>query len=192
MTLRSPSTKSPIWMPIHVAEHCVDTTRQSLAEHGALMRLYYSYWRSGSLRDDDEELARIVGASLREWKSVRKSVELFFEIENGVWQHAFLDAELEKATALIEQNKKRTAAAVRARSTRRIQDNQLHEERNVLRDDGGTRTVTSHQTATGAERDIVHDVEPTTTTRSAPAKDLMGFSFVAQEDQWVAPWEPDS
>ncbi len=39
--------KTPLWMPVYISEHVADTGRQSAAEHGAYMRLLYSYWRSG-------------------------------------------------------------------------------------------------------------------------------------------------
>ena len=111
--------KTPLWMPVYISEHVADTGRQSAAEHGAYMRLLYSYWRSGPPPNDDATLARIAGMSPSEWKSARPEVERHFSVNEMEWQHPALDAELESAYLLISANKGRTEAATMARAAKR-------------------------------------------------------------------------
>jgi uncharacterized protein YdaU (DUF1376 family) len=91
-------------MPLYIADYRLDTARLSAAEHGAYLLLIMEYWASGSLPDDDRQLARIACMTDREWKAAKPIVRGFFQ--DG-WKHHRIDAELAKA----EDKHKRRAAA---------------------------------------------------------------------------------
>ena len=62
------------------------------------------YWNSGKpLPDDDKILQRITGLHGNSWKSVRKILDKFFTINNGVWSHKRIDAELKKSTEIYDK-----------------------------------------------------------------------------------------
>jgi uncharacterized protein YdaU (DUF1376 family) len=74
-------------IPLFPDAHLAKTGHLTLAEQGALLRLYMHAWMSPacSLPNDDRRLARILGVTLREWKKLRDAVMAFWNLENGVW-----------------------------------------------------------------------------------------------------------
>ena len=100
------------WMPLYVADYLRDTRRLTAAEHGAYLLLIMEYWTSGTLPDDDRQLARIACMSAGEWKRARPNVEGFFY--DG-WKHKRIDAELARSA---EISSKRSASAKLKHSNR--------------------------------------------------------------------------
>jgi len=129
----TPLLPRPLWMPVWVAEHAADTARQSAAEHGAYMRLLYSYWRSGPPPDNDDTLARIAGMALAEWRKARLVIEPFFQVVAAQWTHPQLDAELDAAYSAIQKNKDRTAGATQAAAAKRRAEREASAIRNGVR-----------------------------------------------------------
>lgn len=82
------------WMPFYVADYRNKTAHLSTAEHGAYMLLIMHYWASGSLPDDDAQLARITVQPLPSWRKMKSSMQAFFY--DG-WKHHRIEEELEKA-----------------------------------------------------------------------------------------------
>lgn len=93
------------WMPLYVADYLRDTRKLTAAEHGAYLLLIMEYWTSGTLPDDDRQLARIASMSAGEWKRARPNIEGFF---HDGWSHKRLDAELARSA---EISSKRAASA---------------------------------------------------------------------------------
>ncbi len=125
----STSPPRPYRFSINLSDHVADTVHLSATEQGAYMRLLFSYWRSGPLRDDDKTLARITGMTEREWSNVRQLIKPFFDVQGGTWIHWRLDQEIEAAYKAINGNRDRTAAATAARKQQR--NDQRHDQRNV-------------------------------------------------------------
>jgi uncharacterized protein YdaU (DUF1376 family) len=91
-------TRANTWMPLYIGDYLADTMHLNTGEHGAYLLLIMSYWRSGTpLPDDDKSLAGICKATTRQWKEMKPALGAFFSVEDGVWRHKRIDAELEKA-----------------------------------------------------------------------------------------------
>lgn len=151
------------FMPLWIADYLADTTRLSTAQHGAYLLLLMSYWREGQpLPDDDEELAIICRAPIKEWKrDLRPKIERFFRIEDGKWHQKRADEELEKARTRLDAQRLRTQAATDARK-----------KRNGPQENNVTTNVTSHQnpnvTSTTSQLTThIEDNPPPPITRSA-------------------------
>lgn len=116
MSKRTPyAPKTPYKFTLNLTDHVADTVHLSAEEHGAYLRLLFSYWRSGPPPDDDRRLAIIVGMSLSEWGKVRPLLEPFFEVLNGQWLHWRLDEELNAAYEAINKASAAGKAAAKAR-----------------------------------------------------------------------------
>jgi uncharacterized protein YdaU (DUF1376 family) len=90
------------YMPLWISDYLGDTTRLTYPLHGAYLLLLMTSWREGgALPDNDDELAAIIGASVKEWrKDVRPRLERFFRIADGIWRHKRVDEELARAKAI--------------------------------------------------------------------------------------------
>jgi hypothetical protein len=98
------------WMPLYWGDYLRDTGHLNATQHGFYLLLIGHYWTTGKpLPDDDSKLWRIARADSRDhWEEHRAVVAEFFKVADGVWQHARIAEELERAT------EKRTAAKERA------------------------------------------------------------------------------
>ena len=97
-------TKSsrPLWMPLFVGDYLSDTRRLTIEQHGAYLLILMDYWQSGAPPDNNDTLARIVGASRAQWMYIRPALEPFFSIDGNVWRHARLERELSNSMRLLE------------------------------------------------------------------------------------------
>lgn len=92
------------WMPMFWGDYFKDTNHLSTLEHGAYMLLIGHYWSTGAPpQDSDAILARIARLPLAGWRRIRPVIEAFFAIEEGLWRHGRVDAELDRATRFIEK-----------------------------------------------------------------------------------------
>ncbi len=107
--------RTPFKFSIHLPDHVADTVHLSAEEHGAYLRLLFSYWRSGPPKDNDRVLARIVGMSVDEWAEVRPMVEPYFEVLHGQWMHWRTDDELQNSYEAIERSSRAGKTAAKAR-----------------------------------------------------------------------------
>jgi uncharacterized protein YdaU (DUF1376 family) len=102
------------WMPFYIADYLADTEHLSTLQHGAYCLLLFSYWRRGSLPDDDQQLANITRMQLEDWLAHRPTLKAFFY--DG-WKHKRVEAELRrtediKAKRLIAGQKGGTVASI--------------------------------------------------------------------------------
>lgn len=93
------------WMPLDIDDYMADTLHLSAAEHGAYMLLIMRYWKDGGLPSDERMIQRYSRLTIDQWTESRDVIAAFF---GEGWRHKRIDAELEKAAAIIE---KRRAAA---------------------------------------------------------------------------------
>ena len=92
------------WMPLYVSDYRGDTAHLSTLQHGAYILLIMQYWQHGNLPDDDDQLARIVGLSINEWRRNRSVLRSFFR--DG-WRHDRIEREIVKS---VEKYEKRSNA----------------------------------------------------------------------------------
>jgi uncharacterized protein YdaU (DUF1376 family) len=109
------SSRSPLWVRIHIGDYRADTADLSTLEHGALLLLRLHYWRQGPVRDDDVTLARVAGLAISDWKAIRPTIARFFEVRGGEWANEQWTSEIADAYAAINRASKagKTAAAAR-------------------------------------------------------------------------------
>lgn len=88
------------WMPFYVGDYLGDTGHLSTVQHGAYILLLCFYWRTGSLPDDDQELANITRLPLEDWLLHRPVLKRFFY--DG-WKHKRVEAELRRMLAKATQ-----------------------------------------------------------------------------------------
>ena len=96
---RSPSIRNRwrmveriVWQ-INPGDFHGDTQDMSNAEVGAYMLLLMTYWRVGSLPDDDPSLRRIARADYRQWKRMKPRLQRLF---HDGWKHKRMEADLAK------------------------------------------------------------------------------------------------
>lgn len=85
---------NPPKMPIHIGDYKRDTGHLRAAQHGAYLMLLFHHWSTGSLPDDDDQLAAIACMTRAEWKRSRSVIEKFFD---PGWRHGRVEEDLEKA-----------------------------------------------------------------------------------------------
>lgn len=101
------------WMPLYVPDYRADTGHLSTFQHGIYLLLIMHYWQTGSLPDDDAQLARIAGCTASEWKKNREVIAKFFL---PGWKHGRIEKELAKAR---EISGKRRDTALQMHAERR-------------------------------------------------------------------------
>lgn len=85
-------------MPLYVGDYHADTQHLSCEQHGAYLLLLMHYWVKGeALPDDDGYLANVCRLDADAWLRHRVRICGFFQVDNGVWRHKRVDAELEHA-----------------------------------------------------------------------------------------------
>lgn len=88
------------WMPLYVGDYLRDTRRLTLEQHGAYLLLIMHYWTEGSIPENDEETARILGCSIKRLPSIWQAIAPYFD-ENR--RHSRIDKELEKNRTISEK-----------------------------------------------------------------------------------------
>ncbi len=108
--------KTDVWMPLWIGAYLADTMKLTTLQHGAYFLLLIAYWRERKpLADVDDELRSITKLERAEWKRARPVLAAFFKVENGVWWHKRVEAEIAAANA---RSKKATAKAEKAAQAR--------------------------------------------------------------------------
>lgn len=107
-------------MPLYVADYRADTAHLSAAEHGAYLLLIMHYWSTGSLPDDDRQLARIACMAPTEWKRARPTIAAFF---HDGWKHGRIDEELKRAEEVAASYAARASQAAKTRWSKHASSN---------------------------------------------------------------------
>jgi uncharacterized protein YdaU (DUF1376 family) len=86
------------WMPIYWGDYFRDTRHLSKLQHASYLLLIGHYWTTGSLPNDDRQLANITLSTPDEWQEDKSVLQAFFY--DG-WKHKRVEAELRRATDKI-------------------------------------------------------------------------------------------
>ena len=106
------------YMPVYVADYLGDTAHLATEEHGAYWLLITAYWQSGkALLAEPSRLAIITRMTNERWASVQQTIESFFIVENGMWVHKRIEAELAKVR---DKSEKARAAGRASGASRKI------------------------------------------------------------------------
>jgi uncharacterized protein YdaU (DUF1376 family) len=90
--------KSDIWMPLYIGDYLADTIGLSLVEHGAYLMAIMAYWRKrGPLTQKEVDSIMLEQCS---------SLAKFFLIQDGIWTHKRIEAELLAAKSHSERAKR--------------------------------------------------------------------------------------
>lgn len=104
---------NPPKMPIHIGDFLRDTGHLRAAGKGAYLMLLFHHWSTGSLPDDDDQLAAIACMSPAEWRKARPIIEKFFQ---SGWHHGRVEEDLEKAKQSYEKRAKAGEKGGRAKA----------------------------------------------------------------------------
>jgi len=108
------------WMPLYIGDYLRDTTRLTVAEHGAYLLLIMDYWVNGPPPDDDRELARIARTPLNVWRRYRRGQLIkMFTCHGGRWIHKRVEIERERARRLNEKKRNGGRASVSSRRAKK-------------------------------------------------------------------------
>jgi uncharacterized protein YdaU (DUF1376 family) len=109
------------FMQLYVADYIGDTLHLTTEQHGAYLLLLMAMWRAGgSLPNDEQKLARIVGLSPARWRRVNDDVLAFFDVSEGEISQKRLTAEIEKAK---EKSAKRAEAGAKGGAAKSLKNN---------------------------------------------------------------------
>ena len=98
------------WFKLYMGDWARDTSALSLAEKGAYMALIQHYYSTEHpLPKEHTALYRIAGAQTDAERRAVRSVLSFFQLRDGVYYHRRIDAEIAKASARAERNRRNAA-----------------------------------------------------------------------------------
>lgn len=97
------------WMPIYWGDYFRDTRHLSKLQHASYLLLIGHYWTTGSLPNDDRQLANITLSTPDEWQADKPVLQAFFY---GGWRHKRVEAELRRYS---EKSAKRRLAGEKGR-----------------------------------------------------------------------------
>lgn len=107
--------KADIWMPLFIGDYLADTSRLTTEQHGAYLLLIMDYWRNGPPPDNAQVLSQITRLSPDAWSITQAMLKQFFSIEDCVWRHKRIDAELIAAKTNKEKAQAKAKVAADAR-----------------------------------------------------------------------------
>jgi uncharacterized protein YdaU (DUF1376 family) len=86
------------WMPFYWGDYFRDTRHLTKLQHASYLMLIGHYWTTGSLPDDDWQLANITLSTMDEWRADKPTLQAFFF--DG-WKHKRVEAELKRHTEKV-------------------------------------------------------------------------------------------
>ena len=107
--------KADIWMPLYIGDYLADTAYLTTEQHGAYLLLIMAYWRNGPPPDNDAILASLTKMTPDAWSIARAVLGRYFIVGGGVWIHARIEREIEKAKKHRESAHEKAARAAAAR-----------------------------------------------------------------------------
>jgi uncharacterized protein YdaU (DUF1376 family) len=104
------------WFKFNVKAFVTDTQRLTTEAKGAYLLLMLDYYEQEEPPpDDDMVLATIAGLPMETWLRYRPYIAAKFEIEGGVWRHAYVEAEIADCH---KRHDKAVSAATSGRSSK--------------------------------------------------------------------------
>lgn len=143
---------NPPKMPIHIGDLYRDTGHLRAQGFGGYLALMFHYWSTGSLPDDDEQLATIARMTKAEWRKHKPVLKAFFK--EG-WTHKRIDYDLEKARKVSESASNAGTASAQAKAQRKANENSTSVQRPL------NETPTSLVPSNHLEREDTADAVPT-------------------------------
>lgn len=144
------------WMPWYIGDYLADTMHLRTEGHGAYLLLIGAYWvRGGPLPDDDDQLAAITRMDDRGWKRMRKMLQPYFRIADGLWHHKRIDKELAEAADAYARRKARSDAANAAKEAAKA----TNKETNKVADKD-TDKVADKETEKPPDKETVEGTQP--------------------------------
>ena len=113
MSLRKPLP----FMRFYCDDYLADTPHLSTQEHGAYMLIIMNYWRRQKAIPESR-VASIALLSTIEFESIRDTIAELFDIQNGVWTHKRIEAELKRVREESKRNKRAGKKSAIARKNR--------------------------------------------------------------------------
>jgi len=103
------------YMQLYVADYLADTAHLTTEEHGAYLLLLFSYWQTGKpLRGD--RLASVARLPNDRWIGVEPTLKEFFHVDEGMWMHFRVEADLEKVDSKSKKNSDAGKASAKAKA----------------------------------------------------------------------------
>lgn len=135
------------YMPFYPADYFADAHHLTTVEHGAYFLLITTYWmKAAPLPDDDRKLAKLTKLTPSQWGEIREELADFFVVEDGVWRHKRIDADLKHVSEKVEKARNAGKASAKRRSNGRSTDveqtlngratNQSQSQTSLKRDEG--------------------------------------------------------
>lgn len=110
-------------MQLWVGDYLGDTRHLTTTQHGAYLLLLMCMWRAdGYLPNDDLQIARMAGLSVRGWANIKDGVMALFTVDGGRITQKRLAAELHKCKSKTE---KRTCAGKAGGEAKALKDKEL-------------------------------------------------------------------
>ncbi len=153
-------SRADAWMPLWIGDYLKDTSRLSLSEHGAYLKLLMDSWANGPPSDDDAEICRILGCLPSEWRKIRPKIVRFFLVIDGAWTHKRLEAERAGAEERSGKAAHKAQQAAKARWSRVKEEAAGGQE--------GSRPML--QALPGGLREGEHEQCPSPVTNSLPTE----------------------
>jgi uncharacterized protein YdaU (DUF1376 family) len=140
------------FLPIATDAILADTTHMSAEEFGAYCRLLFVMWRhGGQLRDDDTELANVVGLPVKRWAAIKERVTRPMKIADGQLTQKRLTETWERVQ--VVKVKKTMAANKRWKSKWSAPAMHMHSTSNANHNHNQDITTSSPEPAREAEPD---------------------------------------
>jgi uncharacterized protein YdaU (DUF1376 family) len=102
-------------MPLWVGDLQTSTSRLTVEQFGAYMRLLLDYWSNGPLPADDAQLAQITRVTKSHWRRMRPILAQYFDESDGKWTQTRSDDERKKAKLLAAQRSQKARKAAETR-----------------------------------------------------------------------------
>lgn len=96
------------WMPLDWGDYLRDTRHLTTEQHGAYMLLIAHYWTTGSLPDEERQLAHIAGLATARWRRHRDVLRRLFRHAPEAprnWWHKRVEEEMAEAATKHGQAK---------------------------------------------------------------------------------------
>ncbi len=156
-------------LPLFTDAYLADTRHLTAEEHGAYLLLLMCAWRTRgcALKDDNKQLARIVGVTPTRWRRLRPVLAEFFTIEDGLWRQKKLTEVYAGVEARVAKNRANGAKGGRVKAAK-------------------FRTATTPEKASECHGDGGGKNLPTKTRIQIPEQEAESISGMIVPEDWIS------
>ncbi|EIG1653677.1 DUF1376 domain-containing protein [Escherichia coli] len=137
------------YMQLYIADYLADTMHLSAEEHGAYLLLMFNYWQTGKPIPKNR-LAKIARLTNERWADVEPSLREFFCDNGEEWVHLRIEEDLASVREKLTKKSAAGKASVQARRSRKEEDVQTKQERNLTGVQTDVEVVFEHDVNTKA------------------------------------------